>query len=337
VAVNPKYGRYLSNPLARAEAEQKLKAENQGKAPEAVAAPKAARKLTLTDTGDGRWIGPCPACQAAGGDSKGNHLVLFSDGRFGCIKYKGEDGKDHRREMARLQPALINGIGKNWKPKPRDLSKEKAAIEQASKEFWSAVRNSLAGDLSSLGESAEIPEDPKQHFLLWCKLWQPGDIAWVGERYDSNHAFLTHLFQPVLQAEIMWDKITTEGLDHARGLLWKADADSRKMDQSCGMRLLIVEHDNEGLEGNVALWRYARDFLGLNLRMVISTGGKGWHGIFDAPSNLASMDTKIKSLARLGADAGALSQSCTRVPGARRNSTEKTPGGALQQIIWLAK
>jgi hypothetical protein len=42
----------------------------------------------------------CPACHQAGGDRKGNHLVIFPDGRFGCVVFPGD--KEHRRQIARL-------------------------------------------------------------------------------------------------------------------------------------------------------------------------------------------------------------------------------------------
>lgn len=56
------------------------------------------RKLAkVKPQGDGRIIARCPACAAVGQDEDGNHLVIYSDGRFGCVVYPGEDGRHHRK------------------------------------------------------------------------------------------------------------------------------------------------------------------------------------------------------------------------------------------------
>ncbi|MHA3771604.1 hypothetical protein ACXR0O_08715 [Verrucomicrobiota bacterium sgz303538] len=49
---------------------------------------------------DGAVIAQCPACAGTGGDSNGEHLILFSDGRFGCVAHPGS--REHRREILRL-------------------------------------------------------------------------------------------------------------------------------------------------------------------------------------------------------------------------------------------
>ena len=50
----------------------------------------------------GKTIARCPACAESGGDASGNHLSIFPDGRFGCVNFRGEDGKDHRRRIFEL-------------------------------------------------------------------------------------------------------------------------------------------------------------------------------------------------------------------------------------------
>jgi hypothetical protein len=41
----------------------------------------------------------CPACAKAGHDQKGDHLVIFPDGKFGCVAHP--DDAAHRREIYR--------------------------------------------------------------------------------------------------------------------------------------------------------------------------------------------------------------------------------------------
>lgn len=42
----------------------------------------------------------CPACAAKGADTKGEHLVVYADGRFGCVIHPND--KEHRGEILRL-------------------------------------------------------------------------------------------------------------------------------------------------------------------------------------------------------------------------------------------
>jgi len=299
-------------------------------------APKSATALSLEDMG-GKWVGPCPACRAAGGDSTGTHLVIWPSGQFGCVRYPRESGKEHRSEMARLLPALRGGKGSKIE-KPVDLSKEEKAIKAAYKKLWKSVKKEFGGKISDLGESTPIPTEPAGMFQAWCNLWKSGELAWAGGRYDAGETFRSHLFEPANPEAAFghWKKVCEEGLDHASGVVWLPEATGRKKAFVKGHRLLVVEHDGEPLRGQIALIRYAREILGMDLRMVVSTGGKGIHGIFDAGSLSAAMLLKnFQTLAALGADAQSLGQSATRIPGAIRQPHGEKPGGKIQSILWI--
>src|SRR5437660_8161249 len=53
----------------------------------------------------------CPACAAEGHDSKGEHLSIEADGKFGCVVHPGEgaEAKAHRKEIHRLVGAPGSG------------------------------------------------------------------------------------------------------------------------------------------------------------------------------------------------------------------------------------
>jgi hypothetical protein len=58
------------------------------------------RKLVqVRRLGDGSVVARCPACAAGGEDRDGNHLVVYPDGRFGCVVYPGKDGWLHRKRI----------------------------------------------------------------------------------------------------------------------------------------------------------------------------------------------------------------------------------------------
>lgn len=44
----------------------------------------------------------CPACSEIGQDKKGEHLFIDEEGRFGCIVYPDEAGKEHRKRIFTL-------------------------------------------------------------------------------------------------------------------------------------------------------------------------------------------------------------------------------------------
>jgi hypothetical protein len=60
---------------------------------------------------DGSVVARCPACAALGNDTKGNHLVVFPSGAFGCVVFSGDtpEARQHRREVARLAGWAVSG------------------------------------------------------------------------------------------------------------------------------------------------------------------------------------------------------------------------------------
>ncbi len=59
--------------------------------------------------GDGKITAQCPACAAEGGDAKAEHLVIFKDGKFGCVLY--EKDKAHNRAILKLAGTDDRGDG----------------------------------------------------------------------------------------------------------------------------------------------------------------------------------------------------------------------------------
>lgn len=71
---------------------------------------------------DGRTIAQCPACAESGHDRNGkNHLIIWPDGRFGCVANPGD--KEHRKRIwglvgdKRESPPLVPmaAIVRRWK------------------------------------------------------------------------------------------------------------------------------------------------------------------------------------------------------------------------------
>ena len=54
----------------------------------------------LTKLSDDRLRARCPACAADGKDRKGEHLIIYSNGRFGCAAH--QEDREHRSLIFKL-------------------------------------------------------------------------------------------------------------------------------------------------------------------------------------------------------------------------------------------
>jgi hypothetical protein len=285
-----------------------------------------------------KLVGPCPACREQGRDNTGNHLVIYPDGRFGCAAYQASEADYGQREdhLKAIWKALRDVMGGKIKSPPKVSTEVKEAQRQAIQkalQAWEMIKDKYAGPIESLGDSLDIPTDPKDHFLTFCNFWQEGDVAWVGGRYDCNAQFQKHLFKPRSEAERAWAMVQTEGLDHASGFVWKNNADARKKSNALRYRLLVVEHDDATQEEQVALIRAIKEKKNLPLLGVLHSGNKSLHGLFDASGiNAMSFDKICKFLKAIGADAGSFARASTRTPGACRNDNKN-----LQRFVWINK
>lgn len=65
---------------------------------------------------DGTAIAQCPACAKSGGDSKKKHLIIYSDGKFGCAAFQGDT--EHRKKIFRLAGSKKRTVRVTVNPKP---------------------------------------------------------------------------------------------------------------------------------------------------------------------------------------------------------------------------
>ena len=59
-------------------------------------------KLESCKKNGNNTVARCPACMEMGQDQTGNHLIIYEDGRFGCLIYPKEEGHEHRRRIFQL-------------------------------------------------------------------------------------------------------------------------------------------------------------------------------------------------------------------------------------------
>jgi hypothetical protein len=102
----------------------------------------------VSEKPDGKTTARCPACALEGGDKKGEHLVVFRGGKFGCIKYEGDAahrnkihslaGAGHRRVHTPVkltvkpfqvpEPAVVTNLG-SFPRFSRDIKRQWPPIE----------------------------------------------------------------------------------------------------------------------------------------------------------------------------------------------------------------
>jgi hypothetical protein len=75
-------------------------------------------------------IARCPACAEEDCDNKGNHLIVFPDGRFGCVMnpVENEDSAEHRKRIFALVGAKTPRFtrrGGRYRPKVRMVAVSK--------------------------------------------------------------------------------------------------------------------------------------------------------------------------------------------------------------------
>ena len=120
-----------------------------------------------------KTIYPCPACRNAGDDKKGEHLVIFDSGKFGCIAHEGDSA--HRKDIFALVGAAAPKKQKPRIVKAYDYTDEKGNVVHQTlrlepKSFRQRKPDGKGGWIWKLGDTKTIlynlPEiiaaDPKE-------------------------------------------------------------------------------------------------------------------------------------------------------------------------------
>lgn len=72
----------------------------------------------------------CPACAKSGRDRKGDHLVIYPEGKFGCAVHP--DDKQHRKEILELV-GVDNGFAGG--PRPVEIKRPTCAVREPRRLF----------------------------------------------------------------------------------------------------------------------------------------------------------------------------------------------------------
>ena len=225
--------------------------------------------------------------------------------------------------------ALLVKAANNSSSSPFLRASQYDELQQLSKnEFPVIVRNWKWSYADMVNDSPRlIPADMTEHWSCVVKLFQPGDVIWMGRYCDSGqqkHKACFRTRDEWLRCRHVSGPLTCPATFTPGGY-------SRSQDAVIERRFLIMESDRLSYDDAGAIINWFHKGVGMTLRCIVDTGGKSLHAWFDYPRGDFMEAFKIV-LPELGFDTAMLRPAqCTRLPGVLRPETRH-----YQKLIYLA-
>jgi hypothetical protein len=182
--------------------------------------------------------------------------------------------------------------------------------------------------------------DPAFDWRLLLQLFRPGDILWIGNKYDSCADDKSEAKKESCRRHFRrvsdWLKERRAPEQFTCPSVFKPGSHSRCNEAVLQRRYLVIESDVLSKDQMSAVISWCRQFM--RLRAIVDTGGKSLHGWFDAPTQEieAELRTILPNLGwrpdhkpTLDPALFKLAQPC-RLPGAWRE-----PGKVRQALLYL--
>lgn len=300
-------------------------------------------------------IAQCPACAAGGGDNKWEHLVIYPDGRWGCVLFGGrsEESKKHRSQIFALagKSAGLNGDparDRQWREKRAQAqfaeARRRTMVTAAENYLEKIVERHPWRVEEIMADSPQLTagnlSDPR---VFLPALFRPQDLIWTGAVTDTGSPAMSCHWKTC--AEWRYHPISFMGPMVAPAI-WKPGTFSRSFPNILARPYVVLDFDEIGgakpktsaekqqLQAMAfSIVRWLRESLSWCLAAIISTGGKGIHAWFHHPSEeaLESLKTVSKPL---GLDSGLIGspQHPCRLPGQIHAGT-----GVPSMMLWLQK
>jgi hypothetical protein len=319
----------------------------------------SSRPAPRVDTGPDlpEWVQDELANPLAMGEGRNNQMIKLGptilrcgmdpEGLFElfCGMY-GDFGPQQEREAA----AVVKNAVKIAKREQKEFDKTeygKRRLELARIESG-AVRE-LPGilahypwpveEIRSCGMGTFEPLDTHRRLFLSC-MFEPDDVVWCGMVFHSgdgneemSQAKRAKLkvrnaghFQQI-RSWLQMRRIHGEFTSHCT---FKPGTHSRCIEAVASHRYLVVESDRLTPDETGAVLNYTATVGGLNLRAVITTGGKSIHGWFEWPGDDDAEDWKHKLIGWRCDPATLRASQPVRLPGCIRRDT-----GRPQELIYL--
>ncbi len=268
-------------------------------------------KLQIVErvVGDVQWSGDWGYCACPGED-----LHTTKTGKRDCKIYtKGpatfycfHSGCDTVRKEAqkKLRDAIWTAIkGGELPQEARIKSKKPALVDHgaALKRRTELMRDKIFEDFkwtaAAIEESSPVavPVEPVDQCRRHLALFDPSDVVWIGQTFDSGQPEHVEHFRPVER----WLKSDEPPANFICPNPFFAGSYKRSNAHVVGRRFLVVESDHLDRDTIGAVFWWMRKVLSMKLRAIISSGGKSLHAWFDAPTDekrLAELSVVLQAL-----------------------------------------
>jgi hypothetical protein len=290
------------------------------------------------------WVSPTMGyCECPGHEQHTNQ-----NGRRDCVLYLDQVPTlhcvhDSCREIVaetnrKLRAAVLNGtnegngtvrkLTKEGKARRDELQRCQRLIERTAKALprllvdheWTYQQICADSPVKLSGKEAE-------HWTLLLAKFNPEDIVWLGDKYDSGKPEHASCFKSAAQ----WLQQTTVApAPLICPSVFKPGSVARSNNNVIARPFLVVESDVLTKDQVGAVFKWLKDDCGLPLVAIVDTAGKSLHGWFQYPADDAMVKNLKLVLPALGCDPKLFTPSQpVRLPGALRD-------GKYQKLVYLA-
>jgi hypothetical protein len=210
-----------------------------------------------------------------------------------------------------------------------------AEVGQAREEFEQIIAEHQASpDTWTSRSPVPLPKNPLDAWKSWMRLYNPEDVIWIGNRWDSGHPSCGSNFRTVDR----WMARLTCGMYRAPIQIWgeltcpavfKTDSLFRRKANIDHQPYLVLESDSLDKCQTTGLFLWLSEIL--RLRCVVDSGNKSLHGWFDMP-DLMHVPLLKAVLTVMGCDRSMFTPSQpVRFPGGWRNGKKDN----VQKMLYL--
>ena len=163
-------------------------------------------------------------------------------------------------------------------------------LEEAALEAEDALPGILRDFRWDLSDTAPIPEDPEEQYLVCLRKFRPNDLLWIA-RNDESHAGAR-----AIAPACSWAARGLTDRHQTSPWVFKGTSLGRCKDNAAFRAYLVHESDTLGKEAQLAVLNYIRKELSLPLEMVVFSGSRSWQGWIDAKGISAADMLELKAI-----------------------------------------
>lgn len=247
-----------------------------------------------------------------------------------CTKAIDVANRRLRRELStsgQMHPAATAGQGANERQHKAEL-KRREMVRQRSSNSLDVILKKFPWEVADIqrGSPGAIPTEPRDHWRSVVGLFQPNDVIWIGDVYDSGKPENAGNFR----SREDWLSLAVVPGPFTCPSTFKIGSSSRGNEALVQRRFLVVESDTLTKDQVGAVFRWLREEAELRLRAIVDTGGKSLHGWFDDPNPDEWKDLRLV-LPELQCDPKLFTPSQpVRLPGAFRGESSR-----FQQLLFI--